>query len=69
MNIELRPCTLLKWSFCDGDCEKCRTFATTETVYNQYTDTAGNYHWTGVYSGEHIVRMDSIHYLGDKIGG
>ena len=33
--------------------------ATAETVYNRYTDTAGNYHWTGAYSGEHIVRMDS----------
>lgn len=31
---------------------------TTETVYNRYTDTIGNYHWTGTYSGEHIVRMD-----------
>lgn len=32
---------------------------TTETVYNRYTDTVGNYHWVGAYSGEHIVRMDS----------
>lgn len=59
MNVELRPCTLLRWALCDGDCEKCRTFATTETVYNRYIDTAGNYHWKGVYSGEHIVRMGS----------
>lgn len=27
-----------------------------EQVYNRYYDTAGNYHWTGVYSGEHIER-------------
>lgn len=27
-----------------------------EQVYNRYYDTAGNYHWTGVHSGEHIVR-------------
>lgn len=58
MNIELRPCTLQKWALCDGYCEKCRTTVTPETVYNCYTDTAGNYHWTGVYSGEHIVSTD-----------
>lgn len=38
--------------------EKCRTITTSETVYNQYTDTVGNYHWTGAYSGEHTIRMD-----------
>lgn len=27
-----------------------------EEVYNQYYDTAGNYHWTGVYSGIHIEK-------------
>ena len=27
-----------------------------EQVYDCYYDTAGNYHWTGVYSGEHIER-------------
>jgi len=58
MGVELRPCGLQGWAFCDGNCEKCRTIATTEIVYNRYTDTAGNYHWTGTYSGEHIVRMD-----------
>lgn len=39
---------------------------TAEAVYNRYTDTAGNYHWTGAYSGEHIVRMDSG--VGEKMG-
>ena len=29
-----------------------------EEVYNQYYDTAGNYHWTGTYSGEHTVRIN-----------
>ena len=29
-----------------------------EEVYNQYTDTAGNLHWTGTHSGEHIVRAE-----------
>ena len=28
-----------------------------EEVYCQYYDTAGNYHWTGTITGEHIVRM------------
>lgn len=27
-----------------------------EQVYNQYYDTGGNYHWTGVHSREHILR-------------
>lgn len=26
-----------------------------EQVYNRYYDTAGNYHWTGVHTGEHEV--------------
>lgn len=64
MAVELRRCNKLSWALCDGGCEKCRTFATTETVYNRYTDTVGNYHWTGVYSGEHIIRMDN----GEKRG-
>ena len=44
-----------EWNYCPV----CGRFITTETVYNRYTDTAGNYHWTGAYSGEHIVRMDN----------
>ena len=28
-----------------------------EEVYGQYTDTAGNFHWAGTHSGEHIVRQ------------
>ena len=28
-----------------------------EEVFNQYYDTAGNYHWTGVMTGEHIVKI------------
>lgn len=31
-----------------------------EQVYNRYYDTAGNYHWTGVYSGEHIERGERM---------
>ena len=26
-----------------------------EEVYNKYTDTAGNLHWTGTQSGKHII--------------
>ena len=50
-----------------------------EQVYNQYYDTAGNYHWIGVYSGEHIVRkgermtreealeiLEAIYFLDEK---
>ena len=29
-----------------------------EEVYNEYYDSAGNYHWTGTLSGEHIVRVE-----------
>lgn len=29
-----------------------------EEVYNQYYDSAGNYHWTGTVTGEHIVRNE-----------
>lgn len=27
-----------------------------EEVYNKYTDTAGNLHWTGTHSGKHVVK-------------
>lgn len=27
-----------------------------EEVYDKYTDTAGNLHWTGTHSGEHTIR-------------
>ena len=30
-----------------------------EEVYDKYTDTAGNLHWTGTQSGEHKMRMVS----------
>lgn len=29
-----------------------------EEVYDKYTDTAGNLHWTGTHSGKHIVKAD-----------
>ena len=33
-----------------------------EEVFNEYYDTAGNYHWTGTLSGEHFVPLDgAIH--------
>ena len=32
------------------------TSALTEEVYGQHTDTAGNIHWTGTQSGEHIFK-------------
>ena len=28
-----------------------------EEVYDKYTDTAGNLHWTGTHSGEHIIQL------------
>jgi len=28
-----------------------------EEVYDKYTDTAGNLHWTGTHSGKHIVKI------------
>ena len=35
-------------------------FKGAEEVFNQYYDTAGNYHFTGVRSGEHIIRRHHI---------
>ena len=32
----------------------------TEQVYDCYYDTVGNYHWKGVYSGEHIERSGKM---------
>lgn len=29
-----------------------------EEVYDKYTDTAGNIHWTGTHSGKHIIPAD-----------
>ena len=34
------------------------TFIPTEGIYGQYTDTAGNYHWFGTRSGEHIIKAE-----------
>lgn len=31
-----------------------------EEVYNEYYDSAGNYHWTGTISGEHVVRVQEL---------
>ncbi len=33
------------------------SLAVSEEVYNQYQDTAGNWHWTGTKTGEHIIRQ------------
>ena len=30
-----------------------------EEVYGQYTDTAGNFHWYGTHSGEHIIKAEN----------
>lgn len=29
-----------------------------EEVYIKFTDSAGNYHWVGTQSGEHILRSE-----------
>lgn len=29
-----------------------------EEVYDRYTDTAGNLHWTGTSSGKHIIKAE-----------
>lgn len=31
-----------------------------EEVYINYIDTAGNYHWTGTYTGAHILPKDCL---------
>lgn len=33
--LQLRPCALLGWAFCNGNCEKCQTTATTYTPYGK----------------------------------
>ena len=35
--------------------EAAPTIIPAEEVYGQFTDTAGNLHWTGTHSGEHII--------------
>lgn len=38
--------------------EKCDFYIpqiTIEEVYVKFTDTAGNFHWIGTKSGEHII--------------
>ena len=38
---------------------RCSDFIPKEEVYNQYYDSAGNYHYTGTISGKHIIRKDN----------
>lgn len=35
------------------------TIIPAEEVYNKYTDTAGNLHWTGTRSGEHTIKAEN----------
>ena len=39
---EIRLCNLLGWAYCDGDCEKCRTTATTQTTGYPQTEKDGD---------------------------
>ena len=41
---------------CDGcgDCQR-EKHTESEEVYDQYYDTAGNYHWTGTKTGHHVI--------------
>ena len=34
-----------------------------EEVYNEYYDTAGNFHWTGTATGVHFVPLDGRTYI------
>ena len=29
-----------------------------EETYNQYYDTIGNFHYTGVFSGHHVINIE-----------
>ena len=29
-------------------------------VFDRYTDTAGNYHWSDIETGHHIIRRDTV---------
>jgi len=31
-----------------------------EEVYDEYYDTAGNYHYTGVKTGHHVIRFEGM---------
>lgn len=50
---------------CDGRimgwCPFCVNYPPTnyaEEVYEKYTDTVWNLHWTGTHSGEHTVKAE-----------
>lgn len=59
MSIELRPCGLQGWAFCDGNCENCRTTADSTTMADGYW-----YHGSGKLMGEfcHIKPNDKERY-------
>lgn len=45
----------------DGDGWEYRGVCTAsdyEEVYDQYSDTAGNLHWTGTHSGKHTIKAE-----------
>lgn len=59
MSIELRPCGLQGWAFCDGNCENCRTTADSTTMADGYW-----YHGSGKLMGEfcHIKPNEKERY-------
>lgn len=38
--------------------EALPTIIPAEEVFEKYTDTAGNLHWTGTHSGEHTIKAE-----------
>ena len=47
---------------CYGTFQQQCPFDGAEVVFNEYYDTAGNYHFTGAITGEHIIRNGYIMY-------
>lgn len=48
---------MIPWIYADLD-TIIDCYSSAEEVYDQYTDTAGNLHWTGTHSGKHIVKAE-----------
>lgn len=54
----------LSWEDCPYTCEYAAAMRaswqkpSSEEVYGKYTDKAGNLHWTGTKSGEHIIKAE-----------
>lgn len=54
-----RVCVALEKGAIEQMLRSDQVFIPAEEVYASGYDTAGNYHWTGAHSGEHIIRKET----------